>query len=243
MSYCPVGLVLPLHYSAIVEKWQPFYTKGGDFHHENFNKQYSGAIFWGNPCFEWHYSTAFIIGWQPFWTPPTIADTGTTSHASISEKCSRYSNVYLYQFWCFFIKKWTIGWVCRCTIGDSKFTSTSDSAPGPILTLIPNADTDTDTKCWYWYWYQMLILILMLILTPQTVTRLLSCSPCCTSSTSTSGVPDQSSAAISWMLKWQLDSSPPSPAWTHANTRKQSALWGLGRTISPEMVILLLVYV
>ena len=29
--YCPVGLVLPLHYSAIIEKWQPFCTKGGGF--------------------------------------------------------------------------------------------------------------------------------------------------------------------------------------------------------------------
>ena len=38
-------------------------------------------------------STAFIIGWRPFWTPPTIADTGTISHASISE-----SNVYFGAF-------------------------------------------------------------------------------------------------------------------------------------------------
>ena len=74
----------------------------GDFYHENFSKQYSGAIFRGNPCFEWHYSTVFIIGWQPFWTPPTMADTGTISHASISENF--HSNVYLYQFWCFYQK-------------------------------------------------------------------------------------------------------------------------------------------
>ena len=44
-SYCPVALVLPLHYSAIIEKWWPFCTEGGHFYHENFSKQHSGATF------------------------------------------------------------------------------------------------------------------------------------------------------------------------------------------------------
>jgi len=52
MSYCPVDLVLPLHYSAIIEKVAAILYKGGDFYHENFSKQYSGAIIRGNPCFE-----------------------------------------------------------------------------------------------------------------------------------------------------------------------------------------------
>ena len=50
--YCPVGLVLPLHYSAIIEEVAAICTKGGGFYHENFSKQYSGAIFRRNTCFE-----------------------------------------------------------------------------------------------------------------------------------------------------------------------------------------------
>ena len=64
---------------------------------------------------EWRYSTAFIIGWQAFWTPPTMADTGTISRASISENVHSIV-MYICTNFGAFITKWTIGLVCRCTI-------------------------------------------------------------------------------------------------------------------------------
>ena len=107
-----IGLVCRCHFTILqlLKKWHPFCTKGCGFYHENFSKQYSGAIFRRNTCFEWHYSTAFIIGWRPFWTPPIIANTGTISRASISENV--YSIVmYICTNFGAFIKKWTIGLV------------------------------------------------------------------------------------------------------------------------------------
>jgi len=50
--YCPVGLVLPLHCSSIVEKVVAICTKGDHFYHENFSKQHSGATLRRNTCFE-----------------------------------------------------------------------------------------------------------------------------------------------------------------------------------------------
>ena len=49
---------------------------------------------------------------------PTMADTGTISHASISENVHSIV-MYICTNFGAFIKKWTIGLVCRCTIATS----------------------------------------------------------------------------------------------------------------------------
>ena len=91
-----------------LKNWQPFCTKGDDFYQEIL------VIFRRNTCFEWHYSTASIIGWQPFWTLPTMVNTGTISHASISENVHSIV-MYICTNFGAFITKWTIGLVCHCT--------------------------------------------------------------------------------------------------------------------------------
>ena len=104
-------LVYYCHFTILqwLKNCQPFCTKGDDFYQEIL------VIFRRNTCFEWHYSTAFIIGWRPFWTPTTMADTGTISHASISENIHSIA-MYICTNFGAFIKKWTIALVCHCTI-------------------------------------------------------------------------------------------------------------------------------
>ena len=107
--YSPVGLVLRFHCSSIIEKVVAICTKG---YHENFSKQHSGATFRRNTCFKMTLADFIIIGWRSFWTLPcTVANTGTISHASISENV--YSIVmYMCTNFGTFITKWTIGLVC-----------------------------------------------------------------------------------------------------------------------------------
>ena len=119
LAVLAVGLVLPLLYSAIIEKVVTIVYKRRWFLPRQFCKQHSSAIFRRNTCFGWHYSTAFIIGSQPFWTPPTMADTGTISHASISENVHSIV-MYICTNFGAFVTKWTIGLVGRCTIRDIK---------------------------------------------------------------------------------------------------------------------------
>ena len=63
-----------------------------------------------------NYSTELFFNnaYWPFWKPATMADTGTISHASISENVQSVL-IYMYTNLGAFITKWTIGLICRCT--------------------------------------------------------------------------------------------------------------------------------
>ena len=65
-------------------------------------EQYSEEI----PDFNDTIVLQFIIGWRPFWTPPTIADTGTISHASISENVHSIITYICTNFGAFITNDW-----------------------------------------------------------------------------------------------------------------------------------------